>query len=385
MGMDFSITNEQRLLSDAVREFVHKELAPIAAELDREGRFPAELLRRASELGLMGITIPEQYGGSGMDTVSYVIALEEISSVCASTAVIISVNNSLVCEPVFGFGSEEQKRKFLTPLARGERLGCFALTEPQAGSDAAGLKTTAVKRPGCYVLNGTKLLMTNGAHADIAIVFAVTDRSRGVHGISAFLVEKGTSGFSVGKIEETMGLRASDLAELSFQDCSIPEENLLGKEGDGFKIAMVTLDGGRVGIAAQSVGIARACLDEAVRYSKERFQFGQPISGFQAIRFMLADMSMEIEAARLLAFRAAYIKDKGLPYTKEASQAKLFASEMSNRVAYKALQIFGGYGYTKDFPVERWYRDARVTTIYEGTSEIQRLVIARELLRGAGP
>lgn len=385
MGMDFSITNEQRLLSDAVREFVHKELAPIAAELDREGRFPAELLRRASELGLMGITIPEQYGGSGMDTVSYVIALEEISSVCASTAVIISVNNSLVCEPVFGFGSEEQKRKFLTPLARGERLGCFALTEPQAGSDAAGLKTTAVKRPGCYVLNGTKLLITNGAHADIAIVFAVTDRSRGVHGISAFLVEKGTSGFSVGKIEETMGLRASDLAELSFQDCSIPEENLLGKEGDGFKIAMVTLDGGRVGIAAQSVGIARACLDEAVRYSKERFQFGQPISGFQAIRFMLADMSMEIEAARLLAFRAAYIKDKGLPYTKEASQAKLFASEMSNRVAYKALQIFGGYGYTKDFPVERWYRDARVTTIYEGTSEIQRLVIARELLRGAGP
>ncbi|MFQ5862952.1 MAG: acyl-CoA dehydrogenase [Candidatus Brocadiales bacterium] len=380
--MNFSITEEQRLLSDIVREFAHKELGPIAAELDNEARFPAEQLCRASELGFMGIMIPERYGGSGMDTISYVIALEEISRACASTAVIISVNNSLVCEPIFRFGCEELKHRFLIPLSRGEKLGCFALTEPQAGSDAVGLKTTAIKRAGCYVLNGTKLLITSGDRADVAVVFAVTDRTRGTHGISAFLVEKGTPGFSVGKIEDKMGLRASDLAELSFQDCTVPEENLLGKEGDGFKIAMITLDGGRIGIAAQSVGIARACLEDALRYSKERFQFGQPISGFQAIRFMLADMSVEIEAGRLLTFRAAYLKDRGLPYTKEASQSKLYASEMANRVAYKALQIFGGYGYTKEFPVERWYRDARVTTIYEGTSEIQRLVIARDLLRG---
>ncbi len=382
--MNFSITEEQGLLLNVVRVFAQKELSPVAAELDREERFPSEQLHRASELGLMGIMIPDQYGGSGMDTISYVLALEETSKVCASTAIIISVNNSLVCEPIFSFGSEELKRRFLIPLARGEKLGCFALTEPQSGSDVIGMDTTAMKRAGGYVLNGTKLFITNGANADVAIVFAVTDKTKGAHGISAFLVEKGIPGFSVGKVEEKMGLRASDLAELSFQDCTIPEENLLGKEGDGFKIAMITLDGGRIGIAAQSVGIAGACLEDALRYSKERFQFGQPISNFQAIRFMLADMSMEIEAARLLAFRAAYVKDKGLPYTKEAAQAKLFASEMSNRVAYKALQIFGGYGYTKDFPIERWYRDARVTTIYEGTSEIQRLVIARDLLKGAG-
>lgn len=379
--MNFSFTEEQRLLLGVVREFVHKELGPVAAKLDKEARFPEEQIRKASEMGLMGIMIPVQYGGSGMDTISYVLAMEELSRACASTAIIISVNNSLVCEPIFRFGSEEQKRRFLMPLARGEKLGCFALTEPQAGSDAAGLKTTAVKKIGRYVLNGTKLFITNGAHADVAIVFAVTDVTKGAHGISAFMVEKGTPGFSVGKVEEKMGLRASDLVELDFQDCTIPEENLLGKEGDGFGIAMITLDGGRIGVATQSVGIARACLEEALRYSKERFQFGQPISGFQAIRFMLADMSMEIEAARLLTFRAAYLKDRGLPYTKEAAQAKLFASEMANRVAFKALQIFGGYGYTTDFPVEKWYRDARVTTLYEGTSEIQRLVIARELLR----
>lgn len=379
--MDFSFTEEQRLLLDAVREFVHKELRLVAAKLDKEARFPVEQIRKASEMGLMGIMMPVQHGGSGMDTISYVLALEELSRACASTAIIISVNNSLVCEPIFRFGSEELKCRFLIPLAKGEKLGCFALTEPQAGSDATGLKTTATKRAGWYILNGTKLFVTNGAHADVAIVFAVTDATRGAYGISAFLIEKGTPGFSVGKVEEKMGLRASDLVELNFQNCTIPEENLLGKEGDGFRIAMITLDGGRIGIAAQSVGIARACLEEALKYSKERFQFGQPISNFQAIRFMLADMSMEIEAARLLTFRAAYLKDRELPYTKEASQAKLFASEMANRVAYRALQIFGGYGYTKDFPVERWYRDARVTTIYEGTSEIQRLVIAKELLR----
>ncbi len=379
--MDFSITEEQKLLLGAVKRFVQEELSPVAAELDREARFPAGPVRKASEMGLMGITIPTQYGGAGMDTISYVLAMEEISRACASTAVIISVNNSLVCEPILKFGSEEQKRKFLVPLARGEKLGCFALTEPQAGSDAAGLNTTAVKKASSYVLSGTKLFITNGAHADVAIIFAVTDKNKGVQGISAFLVEKGTPGFSVGKVEEKLGLRASDLVELSLQDCTIPAENLLGREGEGFRIAMITLDGGRIGIAAQSVGIARACLEEALRYSKGRFQFGQPISTFQAIRFMLADMSVELEAARLLTIRSAYRKDKGLPYTKEAAQAKLYASEMANRVAYKALQIFGGYGYTKDFPVERWYRDARVTTIYEGTSEIQRLVIARELLR----
>lgn len=379
--MNFYLTEEQKMLQQLVRKFASDKVRPLSQKIDTSGDVPPSLIEEMAGLGLMGITVPEEYGGGGMDTVCYVIAMEEIASACASTSTIVTVNNSLCCEPIFHYGTEEQKSRFLKPLARGEILGCFALTEAGAGSDVSAIKTSAVREGDGYIINGSKLFVSNGKRAKIAIVFAVTDAAKGHKGISAFIVEKGTAGFSIGRVEEKLGIKGSETVEFIFDRCFIPKENLLGQEGDGFKIAMNTLDVGRIGIAAQSVGIAQACLDAATQYSSERVQFGKPIAQLQAIQFMIADMAMEIESARLLTYRAAYMKDKGFEFIKEASMAKLYASEAANRCAYRALQIHGGYGYTKEFPVERYYRDARVTTIYEGTSEMQRLTIAKELLR----
>jgi alkylation response protein AidB-like acyl-CoA dehydrogenase len=380
--MDLELTEEQRMVRDTTRSFAEKELKPIASQLDHDSVYPREQLRKLGEMGLMGVFVPEEFGGSGMDRVSYVAAVEEISKAWASLGVIMSVNNSLVCGPILRFGSEAQKKRYLPQLARGEWLGCYALTEPGAGSDAGSIQTQA-KRVGDddYVLNGNKVFTTNGSRANLAIVYAVTDPGSGKNGISAFMVERNTPGYIVGKIEDKLGLRSSETAALRFEDCRVPRENLLGREGEGFRIALETLDGGRIGIASQALGIAQGCLEESLVYSKERKQFGHAIADFQAIQWMLADMATEIDAARLLTYRAAWMQQQGKSVTREAAMAKLFASETSNRAAYKSLQIFGGYGYIKDFAVERFFRDARVTTLYEGTSEIQRLVIARQLLR----
>jgi butyryl-CoA dehydrogenase len=383
--MDFDLTEEQRIIQETARAFAQKEVKPVAAKLDREGVFPVELVRRLGQLGFMGTFVPIELDGSGMDTVSYVIALEEISKAWASLGAIMTVNNSLVCEPILRFGSEGQKRKYLPGLARGELLGCYALTEPGAGSDAGAIQTRAEKKGDAYILEGSKIFTTNGSRADLAIVFAATGPSRGKKGISAFLVEKGTDGFSVGRLEDKLGLRASDTAELNFRACRVPQENLLGGEGEGFRIAMETLDGGRIGIAGQALGIAQGCLEESLAYAKQRRQFGRPIAEFQAIQWMLADMATEIDAATALTYRAAWLRGQGGRVTLEAAMAKLFAAEAANRIAYKAVQIFGGYGYMKDFAVERFYRDARVTTLYEGTSEIQRLIIARQLVEEGDP
>ena len=379
--MDFRLNSEQQMIVEMVRQFVKKEVKPVASQMDREGRFPRSLVKKMGELGLMGAFIPPEYGGSGMDMVSYVLAMEEISSAWASLSVIMTVNNSLVCEPIFRFGNEPQKQNYLTRLAKGELLGCYALTEPGAGSDAGSLKTTAIKKGNRYLLNGTKLFITSGKEADIAIVYALTTPEKGKKGMSAFLVEKSFPGFTVGKLEDKLGLRSSDTAELLFQNCEVPEENLLGVENEGFKIALATLDGGRIGIASQALGIANGCLEEAAAYSKTRRQFDQTLSSFQAVQWMLADMKVEIDAARLMILKAACKRERGIPMTVDAAKAKWFASEMANRTAYKALQVFGGYGYTKETNVERFYRDARITTLYEGTSEIQKWVIARELLK----
>jgi butyryl-CoA dehydrogenase len=378
--MLFQLTEEQVMIQTMVRDFAREVLLPSAAERDRTKEFPARNLKRMAELGLLGMMVPPQYNGAGVDTVSYVLALQEVAYACASTAVIMSVQNSIVCETVNRFGTEGQKNTFLKRLAAGEVIGAFALTEPQAGSDPVSQSTIAEKDGQHYVLNGTKRFITSGKNAGIVIVTARTDKSQRHKGISAFIVEKGTPGFSVGKTEEKMGLCASDTTDLIFEDCRIPAENLLAKEGDGFKIAMTALDGGRIGIASQSVGVAQAALDAAVSYAKEREQFGQSISKFQGLRWILADMATELEAARHLTFYAAAKKDRAERFTMEASMAKLYASEMVNRVTAKALQIHGGYGYTKEYAVERFYRDARVFTIYEGTSEIQRIVIANHLL-----
>jgi butyryl-CoA dehydrogenase len=334
-----------------------------------------------AELGFMGIPFPEKHGGAGLDYISYVIVIEEISAACASTGVIVSAHTSLCCDPIYFAGTEEQKQKFLVPLARGEKIGCLGLTESSAGSDASNIKTTAQLDGNHWIINGSKLFITNAAQADIAVITAFTDKSQGNRGISTFIVEKGTSGFKVGKIEEKLGIKASSTAELIFEDCRIPKENLLGAPGGGFKIALQTLDGGRIGIAAQAVGIARGALEASIKYSKERIQFNQSISNFQAIQWMISDMATGIDAARLLALRAAYLKVNNERYTTQAAMAKLFASEMATDVTHKAIQIYGGYGYTRDYPVERFYRDARITEIYEGTSEIQRLVIAASLLK----
>jgi len=380
--MDFQLTDEQRMVQETTRAFAEKELKPVASRLDHESIYPEEQLKGAAAIGLMGVFVPEEFGGGGMDRISYVLALEEISKVWASLGVIMSVNNSLACAPILRFGSEAQKKRYLPLLARGEWLGCYALTEPSAGSDAGSIQTQAKRVGNDYLLNGNKIFTTNGSRANLAVVYAVTDSSAGKNGISAFLVEPDTPGFIVGKIEDKLGLRSSETAALRFEDCRVSEENRLGREGDGFRIALETLDGGRIGIAAQALGIAEGCLEEALAYSQERTQFGQAIANFQAIQWMLADIATEIDAARLLTYRAAWLQQENKKVTREAAMAKLFASEASNRAAYKALQIFGGYGYIKDFVVERLFRDARVTTLYEGTSEIQRLIIARQLLRG---
>jgi butyryl-CoA dehydrogenase len=378
--MQVDLTDEQRMIQQVARDFAEKEVRPIAEAIDREARFPAETVRRMGELGLMGIAIPEAWGGSGGDTVAYAVALEEVSRGCASHGAIMSVNNSLYCEPVAKFGTDEQKRRFLSPFAAGQKLGCFSLTEPEAGSDATNQNTLARRDGGGYVLDGRKIFVTNGREADAVLVFAQTDRAKAHHGVSAFLVDKGHPGFTVVKTEEKLGIRASDTAELLFEGCRVSLEQRLGDEGQGFKIAMATLDGGRIGIAAQAVGIAVAAYEAALAYARERKSFGVPIGQHQMVQWMLADMATGIEAARLLTLRAAALKDRGEPHGAQAAMAKLFASEMAMRVATDAVQIHGGYGFIKEYQVERHFRDAKITQIYEGTSQIQKLVIARHLL-----
>jgi alkylation response protein AidB-like acyl-CoA dehydrogenase len=378
--MNIQLTEEQRMIQSMAREFAEKEIRPVAEQLDREARFPRETVARMGELGLLGIAVPERYGGSGADTVSYVVALEEVAKACASHAVIMSVNNSLFCDPVLKFGTEAQRERFLAPFASGEKIGCFALTEPQAGSDATNQETSAVRDGAGYLLNGRKIFVTNGREAAAALVFCQTDREKGHRGISAFLVEKGTPGFLVPKVEEKLGLRASDTAEYVFEECRVPAENRLGEEGMGFKIAMSALDGGRIGIAAQALGIAAGAYELSLAYARERKSFGVPIAHHQMVQWMLADMATAIEAARLLTWRAAVLKDAGQPFGPEASMAKLFASEMAMKVTTDAIQVHGGYGYLREYQVERYFRDAKITQIYEGTSQIQRVVIARHIL-----
>jgi butyryl-CoA dehydrogenase len=379
--MNFELSEEQELIQKMVKEFAASDVAPIAAEIDHEHRFPEELLPKMAELGLMGVPFPEEFGGAGADYVSYTIVLEELARVCASTSVIVSSHTSLGTWPIFEYGTPAQKEKHLHALTSGEKLSAFALTEPAAGTDAASGKTTAVLDGDEYALNGSKIFITNGGYADIYIVTAMTDPDKGARGISAFIVEKDTPGFTVGEREHKMGIKASSTTPLYFSDCRIPKDALLGREGNGFKIAMQTLDGGRIGIAAQALGIAQGALDASIAYAKERVQFGKPIATLQAIQWMIADMATEIDAARFLVYRAAWHKDNNLPYGKEAAMAKLFASETATRVAGKAIQIHGGYGFTESYPVERAYRDAKITEIYEGTSEVQRMVIAGSLLR----
>jgi len=380
--MVFDLTEEQRMIQDTAREFARKEVLPKAAELDENSRFPEELIRQMAELGFMGIAVPEEYGGAGMDNVCYAIAMEEISRACASTAVIMSVNNSLACDPILKFGSEEIRREYLVPMASGKKLGCFGLTEPGAGSDAGSQKTTAVRDGDSYVVNGTKNFITNAPQADTCILFAMTDKAKAHKGITAFVVDMKWKGVSLGKHEKKMGIRASATSSIVFEDVRVPAKNRLGSDGDGFKVAMSTLDGGRIGIAAQAVGIARASFEDALAYSKDRKQFGQAICEFQAIQWMLADIATEIDAARLLTWRAAWMKDRKMRHSKESSMAKLYASETAMRAAVKGVQIHGGYGYISEYPAERHFRDAKITEIYEGTSEIQRLVIAAALLKG---
>jgi butyryl-CoA dehydrogenase len=379
--VNLELSEEQQLLQKSVREFAEAEVRPLAKENDETGKYPRGLFQKAAELGLTGVAIPESEGGSGMDHISYAIVIEEISRVCASTGVILSVQNSLYCDPIHRFGTDEQKKKFLLPFARGEKIGCYALTEPQAGSNAAALATKAVRRGDTYVINGTKAWITNGGAADAAIVYVNTQPEKGEKGITALVVEKGTPGFAVGKEEKKLGIHATACTELSFSDCEVSAGNRIGAEGEGYKVALSTLDGGRIGIAAQATGIAQGAFEAALSYAQQRQAFGHPIADFQAIQFMLADMATEIDAARLLLRRAAWKQDSGARFSMEAAIAKLFASEMSTRVAHKAMQIHGGYGYSSEYPVERAYRDARITEIYEGTSEIQRLVIAAWVLK----
>lgn len=379
--MSFRFTEEQKMIQGMVRDLAREEFAPRAMEIDATKEFPQENLQKLAELGLMGMMVPPEYDGSGADTVSYVLALSEVAYACASTAVVMSVHNSIVCESILKFGNDAQKNKYLRPLARGEFIGAFALTEPNAGSDPARQSMRAELDGDSYILNGTKRFTTTGKNAGLIIVTAKTAPEMAHRGISAFLVEPDSPGFSIGRLEDKMGLRASDTADIIFEDCRIPAENILGNPGDGFMIAMTGLDGGRIGIAAQSIGVAQAAFDAAVGYSQEREQFGKKISKFQGLRWMIADMATEIEAARLMALSAAQMKDDGENYTLNASMAKLFASEMVNRITAKALQIHGGYGFTKEYPVERYFRDARVFTIYEGTSEIQRVVISNQIYK----
>ena len=372
----FMLSQEQIELQASFREFAENEVKPLAAEIDETERFPVETIKKLAEMGMMGLPIPEQYGGSGIGQLGYILAIEELSKVCATTGIILSAHSSLCCWPILTFGTEEQKQKYLVPLASGEKLGAFALTEPSAGTDASMQQTTAVDMGDHYLLNGSKIFITNAGAADIFIVFAMTNKELGTKGISAFVLERNMPGFSIGKPENKMGLRASSTCELFFDDVKVHKENLLGSKGKGFKIAMATLDGGRVGVAAQAVGIAQGAIDEAKKYTTERIQFGRRISQFQNTQFVMADMQTRTEAARLLTWRAAAAKDAGVPYGQYAAMAKLFAAEAASAVTNKAVQLFGGYGYSKDYPVERMMRDAKVTEIYEGTSEVQRMVIS---------
>ena len=380
--MDTRFTPEQQQIRELCREFAAKELIPNARRWDEEHHFPADTVKKLGELGLLGIAVPTEWGGAGMDSVSYALAMEEISRGCASTGVTMSVNNSLYSDPILKYGTDEQKKVWLTPFASGEKLGCFGLTEPQAGSDAAAQKTTAVRKGDSYVINGSKNWITNGPVADAIVLFTMTAPEKGNKGITAFLVPTDTPGFIRNKPDRKLGICASPSCSIYFEDMVVPAKNLLGREGDGFKVAMSTLDGGRIGIAAQALGIARAAFEEARGYAKERKSFDKPIAEHQAIQFMLADMAVELDAARLLILRAAELKNQGVRHSMESAMAKLYASEMSHRVTHRALQVFGGYGYSKEFDVERHYRDSRITELYEGTSEIQRIVIAANVLKG---
>ncbi|MCY1078201.1 acyl-CoA dehydrogenase [Archangium lansingense] len=379
--MNFELNDVQREIQRMCREFASRELTPNARKWDETHQWPTDAVKKLAELSLLGVAVPEQYGGAGLDNVCYALAMEEISRGCASTGVIMSVNNSLYCDPVMKFGNEAQKAEFLTPFARGEKLGCFGLTEPEAGSDAASQKTVAVRKGDEYVINGSKNWITNGPRADAIVLFTMTNKEAGNKGITAFLVPTNTPGFIRAEPDKKMGISAAHSCSMFFEDMRVPAKNMLGKEGDGFKVAMSTLDGGRIGIASQALGIARAAFEEAVRYSGERKTFGKSIREHQAIQFMIADMATEIDAARLLVLRAALLKDKGVRHSSESAMAKLYASEMASRVANKALQVHGGMGYSKEMDVERHVRDARITEIYEGTSEIQRIVISANLLK----
>jgi len=379
--MNFDFTETQLMIQETARKFAKDELAPSAIERDDKEEFPYEAVKKLGELGFMGMMVPEQYGGAGLDTISYVLGMEEVSKVDASCGVIMSVNNSLVCYGFNEWGTEEQKQKYLLPLATGKKLGAFALSEPEAGSDASNQRTTADRSGEGYILNGTKNFITNGANADIVLVMATTDKSKGPHGISTFIVEKGTPGFSIAKKEKKLGIRSSDTVSLAFQDCKVPSSNRIGDEGFGFKFAMKTLDGGRIGIAAQALGIAQASLEASISYAKQRKAFGKYIAEFQAIQFMIADMATKIDAARLLTLKSAALKDANKPFGQMSAMAKLFTSKVAVDAALDAIQIHGGYGYIKEYNVERYLRDAKITEIYEGTSEVQRIVISRGLLK----
>ncbi|WZL73787.1 acyl-CoA dehydrogenase [Clostridiaceae bacterium 35-E11] len=379
--MEFKLTREQEMVRKMVRSFSENEVKPLAAEVDETERFPMETVKKMARYHMMGTFVPREYGGAGADEVAYAITVEELSRCCATTGVICSAHSSLCAWPIMKYGTEEQKQKYLVPLAKGEKIGAFGLTEPNAGTDAAGQQTTAVLDGDEWILNGTKIFITNGGEADVYVVMAMTDRSKGTRGITSFIVERGTPGFSIGKKEKKMGIKGSATTELVFENCRIPKENLLGEIGKGFKVAMTTLDGGRIGIASQALGIAQGALDETVRYIKEREQFGRPIAKFQALQFEIADMETRVQAARWLVYNAAWRKSKGLSYSKEAAMAKLFAAETAMYVSTKAVQLHGGYGYTQDYPVERMMRDAKITEIYEGTSEVQRMVIAANVLK----
>lgn len=379
--MDFSFTKQEELFLQMIREFAEKEVKPLAAEVDEQERFPMETVEKMAKIGLMGIPVPTQYGGAGGTNIMYGMAVEELSRVCGTTGVILSAHTSLCCAPIMENGTEEQKQKYLPKLASGQWIGAFGLTEPNAGTDAAGQQTTAVLDGDEWVLNGSKIFITNGSYAHVFIIFAMTDKSLGTKGISAFIVERDAPGFSIGKKEKKMGIRGSATTELIFEDCRIPKENLLGTLGKGFGIAMKTLDGGRIGIAAQALGIAQGAIDETVKYTKERKQFGRSISQFQNTQFQMADLETKVQAARLLVRSAHYKKDHGMPYTADAAMAKLFCAETAMEVTTKAVQFHGGYGYTREYPVERMMRDAKITEIYEGTSEVQRMVIAGKLFK----
>ena len=377
--MDFKLSKEHEMLRQMFRDFAQNEVKPLAAEIDEEERFPWETVKKMGELGMMGVYFPKEYGGAGADVLAYAMCVEELGKVCGSTSVIVSAHTSLCCAPIYEFGNEDQRRKYLPDLLQGRKVGAFGLTEPSAGSDASGMQTTAVLDGDHYVLNGTKVFITNGGVAETFVIFAVTDKTKGSRGISAFIVEKSFPGFSIGREEKKMGIRGSSTTELVMEDCIVPKENLLGKEGQGFKIALHTLDGGRIGIAAQALGIGEGAIEETVAYTRERVQFNQRISQFQNTQFQLADMATRMQAAQYLVYAAADAKEHGRDYSNEAAMAKLFASEAASDVTRRAVQLFGGYGFTREYPVERMMRDAKITEIYEGTNEVQRMVIARHL------